>query len=165
MHLVRAWVQAHRLVLAQTTVADRSNEIAAILPLLRLLGLQGAMWTPDRMGATWPVSCGPKPNAAAETGSPTEVRCSISRVPPKARPLRHAVCRHGSIENSHHGVLDVAFHEDDSRIRTGQVAHHRAILKRIAHNLLPHNQSLQVGTARKRLSDWPRLGIRTVCAV
>jgi hypothetical protein len=59
---------------------------------------------------------------------------------------------HWAIENAHHWVLDVAFGEDDSRIRTGYAAHNMAILKRIAHNLLRQDRTLKVGIANKRLA-------------
>ena len=57
---------------------------------------------------------------------------------------------HWAIENAHHWVLDVAFGEDDSRIRTGYAIHNMAILKRIAHNLLRQDRTLKVGIANKR---------------
>ena len=57
-------------------------------------------------------------------------------LPPRAQPLLQAMRQHGGIENAHHWVLDAAFGEDDSRIRTGHAAHNMAILKRIAHNLV-----------------------------
>ncbi len=47
--------------------------------------------------------------------------------------------------------MDVAFGEDDSRIRTGYAAH-RAVLKRIAHNLQRQDWPLKVGIAKKRLA-------------
>ena len=37
LHLVSAWAEANRLVLAQTAVDSRSNEITAIPELLRML--------------------------------------------------------------------------------------------------------------------------------
>ena len=82
----------------------------------------------------------------------TEVRCFISSLPPRAKPQLEAVRKHWTIENAHHWVLDVAFGEDASRIRTGHAAHNMAILKRIAHNLLRQDQSLKVGIANKRLA-------------
>jgi len=63
----------------------------------------------------------------------TDVRIFIASLPPKAEPRLQAVRQHWSIENAHHWVLDVAFGEDDRRIRTGHAAHNMAILKRIAH--------------------------------
>ena len=50
LHLVSAWAQANRLVLAQTAVEDHSNEITAIPELLRMLCLEGCIVTLDAMG-------------------------------------------------------------------------------------------------------------------
>jgi predicted transposase YbfD/YdcC len=50
LHLVSAWVSAHRLSLAQVAVADKGNEIGAIPRLLRLLELRGALVTIDAIG-------------------------------------------------------------------------------------------------------------------
>ena len=50
LHLVSAWAQANRLVLAQTAVDDKSNEITAIPELLRMLCLAGCIVTLDAMG-------------------------------------------------------------------------------------------------------------------
>ena len=58
---------------------------------------------------------------------------------------------HWSIVNVRHWGLDVAFDEDDSRIRTGHAAHNMVILKRIARNLLRQDRSLRMGIAHK----WP----------
>ena len=50
LHLVNAWAEANRLVLAQTAVDSRSNEITAIPELLRMLCLGGCIVTLDAMG-------------------------------------------------------------------------------------------------------------------
>ena len=50
LHLVSAWAEANRLVLAQTAVDDKSNEITAIPKLLRMLCLEGCIVTLDAMG-------------------------------------------------------------------------------------------------------------------
>jgi predicted transposase YbfD/YdcC len=50
LHLVSAWASQHRLVLAQTKVQDKSNEITAIPALLELLDLAGCIVTLDAMG-------------------------------------------------------------------------------------------------------------------
>jgi predicted transposase YbfD/YdcC len=50
LHLVSAWASEHRLVLAQTKVQDKSNEITAIPALLELLDLSGCIVTLDAMG-------------------------------------------------------------------------------------------------------------------
>ena len=236
LHLVSAWAQANRLVLAQTAVDDKSNEITAIPELLRMLCLKGCIVTLDAMGCQKAIARQIRQQGADyvlrvrdnhkglharledtfaleraghfagyahdyadtvgkdhgrieirrcwTTGDPallahadpdrewcdlaslvwvecerrigdrvtTDVRCFISSLPPKARLQLQAVRRHWSIENAHHWVLDVAFGEDNSRIRTGYAAHNMAILKRIAHNLLRQDRTLKVGIANKRLA-------------
>ena len=50
LHVVTAWAAEHRLVLGTASVADGSNEIAAIPELLRTLDLAGALVTIDAAG-------------------------------------------------------------------------------------------------------------------
>jgi predicted transposase YbfD/YdcC len=50
LHLVSAWATENRLVLAQTKVQDKSNEITAIPALLDLLDIKGCIVTLDAMG-------------------------------------------------------------------------------------------------------------------
>lgn len=67
-----------------------------------------------------------------------------------ARALR-VVRDHWGIENSLHWVLDVAFREDESRIRVGHAAENMSRLRHIALNLLKKETSLKVGMKTKRL--------------
>lgn len=50
IHMVSAWANAQRLVLAQVKVDEKSNEITAIPELLKALDLQGCLVTIDAMG-------------------------------------------------------------------------------------------------------------------
>ena len=50
VHMVSAWCAEQRLVLGQTKVAEKSNEITAIPALLELLSIEGAIVTIDAMG-------------------------------------------------------------------------------------------------------------------
>lgn len=50
IHMVSAWASANHLVLGQTKVNDKSNEIVAIPVLLELLELSGCIVTIDAMG-------------------------------------------------------------------------------------------------------------------
>lgn len=50
IHMISAWANGTRLVLAQNKVDDKTNEIKAIPDLLSFLELQGALVTIDAMG-------------------------------------------------------------------------------------------------------------------
>jgi predicted transposase YbfD/YdcC len=50
IHMVSAWACANRLVLGQTKVEEKSNEIRAIPELLRMLEVKGCIVTIDAMG-------------------------------------------------------------------------------------------------------------------
>lgn len=50
IHVVNAWASEQRLVLGQTKVNDKSNEITAIPELIKVLELSGCLVTIDAMG-------------------------------------------------------------------------------------------------------------------
>ena len=50
LHLVSAWSKEHRLVLGQTKVSEKSNEITAIPALLEMMDISGCIITIDAMG-------------------------------------------------------------------------------------------------------------------
>jgi len=58
---------------------------------------------------------------------------------------------HWHIENKLHWVLDVAFREDESRLRKGDGAENFSILRRIALNLLKKEKTDKTGVETKRL--------------
>ncbi len=80
-----------------------------------------------------------------------ERRYYISSLPAKAAMLGKTVRAHWGIENSVHWVLDVAFREDDCRIRVGEAAQNFAIMRRIALNVLKSDTKTKLGIANKRL--------------
>lgn len=81
----------------------------------------------------------------------TELRYYISSLPGDAVQFAQAVRTHWEIENKVHWVLDVAFQEDLSRVRTGFAAENFAVLRHIALNLLRHETSATCGIKTKRL--------------
>ena len=70
-----------------------------------------------------------------------ESRYYISSLDSDASKLLDATRTHWGIENSVHWVLDIAFREDECRIRKANGAHNFAILRRIALNLLKQENS------------------------
>jgi predicted transposase YbfD/YdcC len=58
---------------------------------------------------------------------------------------------HWAIENGLHWVLDLAFREDECRLRKDHGAHNFAIIRHIALNLLKQDERLKVGIKNKRL--------------
>jgi len=81
----------------------------------------------------------------------TDVRFFITTRPADAPTILHAVRAHWGIENSLPWGLDIAFREDDSRIRTGHAPQTFAVLRHIALNLLKQDTTLKRGLKSKRL--------------
>jgi predicted transposase YbfD/YdcC len=65
-----------------------------------------------------------------------ERRYYITSLAADAQALGQAIRAHWGIENSLHHVLDVSFHEDESRVRRGHGAENLSRLRRIALNRL-----------------------------
>ena len=65
----------------------------------------------------------------------TEIQYYISSLPVDAPRVAQGIRRHWEVENKAHWVLDVAFKEDDSRIRKGDGAENVAIIRRFCLNL------------------------------
>jgi predicted transposase YbfD/YdcC len=81
----------------------------------------------------------------------SEDRYFISSLKAPARRILKAVRGHWGIENGLHWVLDIAFREDESRVRKDHAPENLAILRHIALNLLKQDTSKKVGIKNKRL--------------
>ncbi|MGZ8216871.1 ISAs1 family transposase [Methylomagnum sp.] len=226
VHLVSAYANQARMVLAQQAAADKSNEIMAIPSLLSLLDLRGATVTIDAMGcqraiARQIVEAGGDYVLALKDNHPTlcagvepwlDTESGQGRLPPhetierdhgRVEVRRHHLsdgidwlepraewaglravgrvesirmlggrttteCRyflcshtgllrfagevrgHWGIENGQHWVLDVRFGEDANRARKDHSAKNLAPARRMALNLLRHNDPTSRQSLRRR---------------
>jgi predicted transposase YbfD/YdcC len=79
-----------------------------------------------------------------------ERRYYLSSVAGEAGRLNRIIRNHWSIENGLHWCLDIAFREDDSRVRSGYAAENFAILRHLALNLLKQERTCKLGIKSKR---------------
>jgi predicted transposase YbfD/YdcC len=84
-------------------------------------------------------------------GSTTETRYFISSLPNDAQRIAQAIRTHWTIENQLHWVLDVVFHEDDSRLRIGNAAQNLAVIRHMSLNMLRQETSYKKSVRQKRL--------------
>lgn len=80
-----------------------------------------------------------------------EIRYYLSSLEEPASRYNSIIRKHWSIENSLHWSLDVAFREDESRVRIGNSAENLGILRHMALNLLKQETTLKRGLKAKRL--------------
>jgi predicted transposase YbfD/YdcC len=95
-----------------------------------------------------------------------DTRYFIASLPPDASHLLQVVRTHWHIENRLHWVLDIAFREDDNRVRKDHAPQNLAVLRHIALNLLKQDTSLKVGIKAKRLrAGWDQAYLlQVLCA-
>ncbi len=80
----------------------------------------------------------------------SETRSYLLRGAGGAAAFGHAIRSHRHIENTRHWVLDVAFREDESRVRIGNGAENLAVRRHFARNLLRQERTAQGRLATKR---------------
>jgi predicted transposase YbfD/YdcC len=83
--------------------------------------------------------------------SSLQERYFIASLDGEAEQALYAVRTHWEIENCVHWVLDIAFREDESRVRKGDGAQNMAVLRHIALNLLKQEKTARCGVKAKRL--------------
>jgi predicted transposase YbfD/YdcC len=82
----------------------------------------------------------------------TERRYYLSSLPLDVELFARAVRSHWGVENKVHWIMDVCFHEDQSRARAGYAAENLATLRRLALNLLKKETSKKRGIKGKQLN-------------
>jgi predicted transposase YbfD/YdcC len=80
-----------------------------------------------------------------------EQRCYLTSLNADAKEFARAVRGHWGVENGLHWTLDIAFREDECRVRQGHAAQNFALLKRLALNLLKRDKTAKVGVKARRL--------------
>ena len=80
-----------------------------------------------------------------------ELRYYMSSLTPDAQRLAESIRTHWSIENPLHWVLDVAFREDECRIRSGHAPENFTLLRHLALSALNQEKTAKVGVKNKRL--------------
>jgi predicted transposase YbfD/YdcC len=81
-----------------------------------------------------------------------DTRYYISSLPSDAKTFAQASRGHWGIENGLHWSLDIAFREDESRIRIGHAATNLGIIRHFALNLIKQDKTRKIGVkgSRKR---------------
>jgi len=125
----RAWVIADPTWIAQLPAAQRWPKLTTLIKLESERKTKGA--TDDHVSH--------------------DTRYYIASAPVSAATVITITRSHWEIENSLHWVLDMAFREDDSRVRKDNGAENFAILRRIAFNLIKQDKQLKLGVKNKRL--------------
>jgi len=87
---------------------------------------------------------------STKEGTSVKRRYFISSLESNAKRLLHAVRTYWGIENKLHWVLDLAFREDESRIRKGNGPENSAVLRHIALNLLRREDTAKISIRAKR---------------
>lgn len=79
------------------------------------------------------------------------MRYYISSLANGAQRILQGIRQHWGIENNLHWVLDIAFREDESRMRQGNSPENFAMVRHVAYILLKQERSEKIGIKAKRL--------------
>lgn len=113
---------------------------------------------PTKRGKDWPgLRCFGRVTSerTADGKTGTEERYYVTSLPCNAKVFAESVRAHWGIENSLHWCLDVAFNEDDSRIRIGNAQENMGILRRFTMGLLKNEKTHKRGIKNKRkMAGW-----------
>lgn len=131
--------QGHgRLEIRRASVIDEPQYITYLDPQARWAGLKSVI----RIDAE---------RHFPDQPSTHETRHYLSSLAGDPTLLNQVIRTHWRIENDLHWTLDVAFREDEARIRQGKAPENMALLRHIALNLLKQEQSAKTGIHNKRL--------------
>lgn len=103
----------------------------------------------------WNLGCVVKITSTRKTKTrvTSETRYYISSLTDtSAKDMLYIVRSHWKIENSLHWILDIAYREDESRIRMGYAQQNFALMRKITLNLLKQDTTVQAGIKGKRLN-------------
>ena len=145
--------EAHAFAGTPHTTAETVDGDHGRIEVRRAWATDALAWLADR--PRWPgLRSVLRVDATRTLGDRTtgETRFFISSLPPDAALLARVVRSHWAIENSLHWVLDVAMHQDQTRIRTDHAPENLAILHHIALNLLKQDRTETLGIKNKRLA-------------
>jgi predicted transposase YbfD/YdcC len=85
----------------------------------------------------------------------SETRYYISSLPSDAKRFAAAARGHWAVENSLHWCLDLAFREDDSRVRSGHAPANLATIRRLALSLIKQDPHRKIGIkASRKRAGW-----------
>ena len=144
IHMVSAWCSAQNLVLGQTKVNEKSNEITAIPELLDLLQIKGAIITIDAMGCQREIA-----QKILDKKAPY-----ISSLVAEAEFMAGAIRDHWGVENSLHWVMDMVFRDDECRIRKKNAPANFATIKHVASNLLRLSKGKRSMRQKRHQAAW-----------
>ncbi|NLI80657.1 MAG: ISAs1 family transposase [Deltaproteobacteria bacterium] len=79
----------------------------------------------------------------------------VSSLPSDAKRFAEAARGHWAVENSLHWCLDIAFREDDSRVRSGHAQENLGTIRRLALNLIKQDSQQKIGVkASRKRAGW-----------